>query len=67
MAIDLYDCDNNDMSFLCCLTLADLAQAAGDAGRAEHYINRAYAAADRRAAAASERVTVPADRASLHA
>jgi uncharacterized protein HemY len=66
MAIDLYDCDNNELSFLCCLTLADLAQAAGDAHRAEHYINRAYAAADRRAAMV-ELVGNSAERARLHA
>jgi hypothetical protein len=66
MAIDLYDSENNELSFLCCLTLADLAQAAGDAHRAEHYINRAYAAADRRADAI-ERAGEARDRTSVHA
>jgi hypothetical protein len=50
MESDACGCANGDLSFMCCVALADLAQAAGDVRKAEHYISLAYAAMDRRAA-----------------
>jgi hypothetical protein len=49
MEIDVGGRDTSDLSFLCCLALADLAQAKGDARKAEYYISLAYAAMDRQA------------------
>jgi hypothetical protein len=50
MESDACGCANGDLSFMCCVALADLAQAAGDVRKAEHYISLAYAAMDRREA-----------------